>query len=213
MIEQSLIEKVRYQLESGLDELQLSVSDSVLEKSLEHAKLLLQWNRTINLSAIRTMDGIVSKHLLDSFAITEYVKGQYVADFGSGAGFPGIPVALAKPELNMVLVDSSSKKAQFLQHVIASLKIKNAVVLQDRIQNITVEHQFDTVTARALGSLDSIVRLSFPHLATEGCILAMKGPDVNREIEAMKMPCEASVCPISVPGLDIVRNLAILRRI
>ncbi len=208
-----MIEKARYQLESGLDELQLSLSNSVLEKSLEHVKLLLQWNRTFNLTAIRTMDDIISKHLLDSFAIAEYVKGQYAADFGSGAGFPGIPVALAKPKLKMVLVDSSSKKAQFLLHVVASLNIKNVVVLQGRIQNIIVRNKFDTITARALGSLDAIAALSFPHLATEGRILAMKGPDVNREIGVMKTQCKVSVYPICVPGLDMVRNLAMLRHI
>ena len=203
--------EMRRQLVKGLKELSLALSDDDVERALEHAELLMQWNRVYSLSAIRKASDVVPKHFLDSFAIAEYVHGSKVLDLGSGAGFPGIPIALAKPKLKIILLDSNSKKIQFVQHVAAILGLENVEVLHQRAENMDKESKYDTILVRALGSLNAVATLALPLLAPDGYILAMKGRYPSKELEEMRVRCIVAIREIDVPCLKSTRHLVVIK--
>ncbi len=200
-------------LRSGLEQLEIPLSDRAVECLIRHAELLLKWSQAYNLTGIRNLHDIMVKHVLDSLTITEYVQGPSIIDIGSGAGFPGIPIALAKPECQVTLLDSNSKKIRFLEHSVSQLQLENVEVVCDRIQEFAKRgRKFDTVVVRALGSLNAIAELGFPVLKPNGEILAMKGKYPERELKSLKLPGEFSTHPLSVPGLSADRHLFALRK-
>lgn len=200
-------------LHNGLNLLNISLEDDVINRCLDHANTLVKWNRVHNLSAIRRMDDILVKHLLDSFSILKHVQGKDIIDIGSGAGFPGIPIALAKSDSQVVLLDSNMKKTEFLRHSVALLGLSNVTVLCDRVQNQSNSCKYyDTVLVRALGSLREIAECGLPILKTNGCILAMKGRYPTRELENLRKICDSSIHELMVPGLNQKRHLVVLKR-
>jgi 16S rRNA (guanine527-N7)-methyltransferase len=204
-------QQMRCQLVKGLKELSLTLSEEDVDRALEHAELLMQWNRVYSLSAIRKASDVVPKHLLDSFAISEYVQGNKVLDLGSGAGFPGIPIALAKPQSKITLLDSNSKKIQFVRHVVAILGLENVEVLQQRAENMEKQSKYDTILVRALGSLNAMATLALPLLDPNGYILAMKGRYPSKELEEMRVRCILSIREIVVPCLRSTRHLVVIK--
>jgi 16S rRNA (guanine527-N7)-methyltransferase len=168
----------------------------------------------MNLTAIRDPAEAVDKHLLDSLAVRPLLKGLAVADVGSGAGFPGLPLAVADTDRRFVLVESTGKKAKFLRHVVARLDLPNVEVVPLRAESYKPPRPFDSVIARALGSLSEFVRVA-GHLAGRGGrLLAMKGKVPEDEIQALPAGWKLlAVHPVAVPGLDAERCVVELARV
>lgn len=199
-------------LQTASKMISLNLTESQIARALAYAELLLKWNQTTNLTAIRTLEGVVDKHFLDSFAIVGEVYGSTVIDLGSGTGFPGIAVAIARPDVKIVLLDAKDKKVQFLRHAIATLGFANVRVIHQRIQELSPESEFDTVLARGLGSVSAIAELALPLLSPGGCVIAMKGKYPAEEISALKTPCQLLVKKLDVPYLVGERHCVILKR-
>jgi 16S rRNA (guanine527-N7)-methyltransferase len=181
-----LIEFAAY-LSQGLETLNLKISDHKAQLMAMHAKELMQWNKKINLTAIKEPLHIVEKHFIDCIAASVFIEGKKsIIDLGSGGGFPGIPLKIINPELKVVLIDSSRKKVNFLKHVIRLLNLKNIDAIHSRVQDLQENHlyknQFDSVISRAFTNLTDFVELAMPFLKPEGIIYAMKGKKVKNEI-------------------------------
>jgi 16S rRNA (guanine527-N7)-methyltransferase len=152
-----------------------------------YLKELLKWNQKINLTAIRTEKGIVLKHFLDSFSVYPYLlKYSSILDIGSGAGFPGIPLKIIQPILEMTLIDSVRKKVDFQRHIIRTLGLKGIEALHGRVQDKgilrSLEGRFDIILSRALSDLRTLLILSFPFLKEGGFVIAMKGDVESDEL-------------------------------
>jgi 16S rRNA (guanine527-N7)-methyltransferase len=162
----------------------------------------------MNLTAIRDRPSQLTKHVLDSLSVRPYLRGQRVADVGSGAGFPGIPLAIVAPEIHFALIESTGKKCRFLEHVRDALGLGNVDVVQARAEAHQPAVRYDTVIARAVGPVADLVRYAGPLVAGGGRLLAMKGrrPDdeLAKKLNGWKV---AAVHPLTVPGLDEQRHL------
>lgn len=181
---------------------------------LVYLGLLLRWNRTYNLTAIRDPHDMVVRHLLDSLAMHDQLDGvARLADLGTGPGLPGIPLAIARPGLDVALVESNGKKARFLREAVRTLGLGNARVHAVRAEALDLAGHFDAVTARALATVPQIIRLGGHLLAPGGRLLAMKGVYPDDELAALPPGWQlASVTPLAVPGLDASRHLVVVTR-
>lgn len=201
------------QLEQGLAELSIALDREAQAKLLDYVALLQKWNRVYNLTAIHDGEKIVSNHLLDCLAIVPHVSGRNVLDVGSGAGFPGIPLAIAKPGIRVSLLDSNQKKAAFLKQTVVELALKNANVVCERVESWRPAGKFDLIITRALAELAGFIALSRHLLAPAGVFAAMKGRHPLGEIQ--NLPSEfrvKTVLPVSVPGLSSQRHLVLIER-
>jgi len=173
-------EPLRQQLAHGLKQMGLHYSVEVQQKLVHYIQLIARWNKTFNLTAIRDVEEMVSKHLLDSLVVQPYIEGQTVLDVGSGAGLPGIPFAITSPDKHFVLLDSNGKKTRFLTQAKIDLKLDNVEVVNQRVQDYHPTREghriyFDVITARAFASTDDILN-STAHLQGENTrILVMQG--------------------------------------
>jgi len=199
------MEACRKILASGIASLNLSVTDEKIDQLLGFIKLIEKWNKAYNLTAIRDREEMARLHILDSLAIAPHVEGKRVIDIGTGAGLPGIPLAICLPEINFTLLDSNAKKTRFVQQVVLELKLKNVEVLHSRVENYHPEKTYDAVLTRAFAGLSDIVKLTAHLLAKEGVLLAMKGQ--NPDAELAGIAAKKSVVSVSVPGTDIERCL------
>jgi 16S rRNA (guanine527-N7)-methyltransferase len=170
--------------------------------------LLDEWGERMNLTAIRERSQQVTKHVLDSLSVAPWLRGRQVADVGSGAGFPGIPLAIVRPDLQFSLIESTGKKCRFLEHVRDTLGLTNVAVVQTRAEAYKPEVRFDTVLARAVGPLVDLVRNAGALVAGGGRLLAMKGrfpeEELAKKLGGWKV---VAVHPLRVPGLDEERHL------
>ena len=171
---------------------------------------LARWNRRFNLTAITEPADMVTHHLLDSLAVHRHLHGARIADVGTGAGFPGLPLALANPERRFSLIDSNGKKVRFVSHAAHALGLVNVEALQARVESLRPEVPFDTVMARAFAALPTLVRAVEPLCGPGTRILALKGKWPQAELEALPDPWQAETVPLSVPGLTEERCLVIL---
>jgi 16S rRNA (guanine527-N7)-methyltransferase len=189
---------------TGLESLNLAFDEEKIEQLMSFIKLLEKWNKAYNLTSIRNTEDMVSLHLLDSLAILPFIEGKYVIDIGTGAGLPGIPLAIYLPGIDFTLLDSNAKKTRFVQQAILELKLNNVTVCHSRVENYLPETSFDTVITRAFASLSDIVKLSSHLVSQSGVILAMKGqlPD-EQDINSAK----TTLIPINVPGIPAKRCL------
>ena len=198
---------LRDDLHRGLIALGLD-ADALAPPLLAYLALLDRWNRTYNLTAIRDPGEMVTRHLLDSLAMHPYVQPGALADLGTGPGLPGIPLAIAKPELQVTLVESNGKKARFLREAVRQLKLGNARVAESRAEALAEPGAYTQITARALDTLDGIVAVGGHLLAPHGRLLAMKGTHPAAEIAALPPGWTAlAVHALAVPGLDAERHL------
>ncbi|HEX7326193.1 MAG TPA: 16S rRNA (guanine(527)-N(7))-methyltransferase RsmG [Rhodanobacteraceae bacterium] len=191
-------------LADGLVATQLDLPPAVPAKLLAYVELLAKWNHAYNLTAVRDPQDMIARHLLDSLAVLPFVRGASLADIGSGAGLPGIPLALARPALAVTLVESNGKKARFLREAVRSLPLPNVSVAQTRVQD--ARGAFDTVTARAFASLADMLDWGGHLLAPKGRWLALKGHADPAEIAAVPAAFKAlAIHPLAIPGIDAER--------
>ena len=205
---------LRPELEAGLRALGLDAA--LASPLLEYLALLARWNATYNLTAIRDPREMVGKHLLDSLAMHPFVDaiaeaGGRLADLGTGPGLPGIPLALAKPGLQVTLVESNGKKTRFLREAVRKLGLGNVEVVESRIEAYDAPGRFDAITARALATLPLILESGGHLLRPGGVLLAMKGVVPSDEIAALPPGWEVrEMHPMRVPGLDAERHLIVV---
>ena len=204
-------ESLRQRLCAGVSELQLALDDAAIGQLLDYVELLQRWNAAYNLTAVRDPAEMITRHLLDSLAILPHVHGATLADLGSGAGLPGIPLAIAAPEREILLVDSNGKKARFLREAVRKLGLTHTRVAESRVEN--VEGTFECVTARAFASLGEMLARGGHLLATDGRWLALKGRYPEDELAALPEGFRVEeIVALRVPGLDAERHLVVLRR-
>ena len=201
------------QLARGLMAMNTCVSQEQQEKLLAYLDLLYKWNRVYSLTALKEDDQAVSHHLLDSLSILPFVPTGNLLDVGSGGGTPGIPLAIARPELAVTLLDSNTKKAAFLRQAAIELGLNNIAVHSGRVEQYHPDTGFAAITSRAFAELADFVSLSKHLLAPGGRWLAMKG--VRPEEEMARLPDDVGVdaaYPLTVPGNNGERHLVVLRR-
>jgi 16S rRNA (guanine527-N7)-methyltransferase len=194
-------------------ELGIELSPEQVAKLVAHLDLVDEWGERMNLTAIRERDQQLTKHVLDSLSVLPYLRGTRVADVGSGAGFPGIPLAIAMPAVHFALIESTGKKCRFLEHVRDALALANVEVVQSRAEAWKPAERYDTVLARAVGPVADLVRNAGQLVAGNGRLLAMKGrfpeDELARKLNGWKV---AAVHKLTVPGLAEERHVVELRR-
>lgn len=199
-------------LDRGLSELSLALNAKARGGLLAYLGLLEKWNRTYNLTAIRDPLRMVTHHLLDSLAVLPHLPPGRLADIGSGGGLPGIPIAIAEPERQVVLNDSSEKKAAFLRQSTIALELKNAVVHCGRVEQWQPQERFRVVISRGFAELADFVATCRHLVAPGGVLAAMKG--LFPRDEASRLPANIDcreVIRLHVPLLDAERHLVLCR--
>jgi 16S rRNA (guanine527-N7)-methyltransferase len=197
-------------LAAGLTALGIALPEAAQLKLLAFRDLLLKWNRTYNLTALRDPQQVISHHLLDALAILPHVGAGPLLDVGSGGGLPGIPLAIARPDLSVTLVDTVQKKATFLQQAAIELELKSVAVHHARVEEM--RGQYAQISSRAFAELARFISLTHHLLAPGGRWLAMKGARPDDEIKALPAGSEVTaIIPLAVPGLDAERHLIILK--
>jgi 16S rRNA (guanine527-N7)-methyltransferase len=199
------------QLAEGIGELGLVVAQEAQERLLAYLQLIVKWNRVHNLTAIRDIPAMVSAHLLDSLAVVPYLSAQSILDIGSGAGLPGIPLALAWPQSKVTLLDSNQKKAIFLRQASIELGLQNVVVVCERVESWQTETPFDLVISRAFSDMAEFVRIADRLCQAGGTLAAMKGVYPLEELG--RLPAGRvvrKVLPLQVPGLNAERHLVLI---
>jgi len=197
-------------LDAGLMEMALDLPVQAKAALLAYLSLLIKWNKTYNLTAIHEPERMMTHHILDSLALTPHVEAGRLLDVGSGAGFPGIPLAIARPDLQVTVMDASQKKCGFMQQAVIELKLSNVNVVHARVEAYQASEKFNQIVSRAFSELSDFVRLSGHLLAPGGHWLAMKGVLPQAEIAQLKASHVLRALPLQVPGLDAERSLIIM---
>ncbi len=202
--------KLEKRLQQGLREMGLELPPTAVEKLLNFLQLLEKWNKSYNLTAVRDPEQMVPRHLLDSLSVLPYLQGPRVLDIGSGAGLPGIPLALARPDIEFTLLDSNAKKTRFITQALHELGLKNVAVAQERVEKFHPAEKFDTLIARAFASIPDMLASSRHLCAPHGRFLLMKGVFPQEELAAVTDGFRSEVKALTIPGLDAARHLVIL---
>ena len=198
-------------LAQGLAALGLTIPAAAQEQLIGYLSLLHKWNAAYNLTAVRGKERMLTHHLLDCLAVMPHLPGGNWVDVGSGAGLPGIPVALASPDASITLVDSSHKKTAFLEQVVIELGLRNVTVARSRIEEWQPERRFDVVISRALSDLPEFLALAGRLCAPDGVIAAMKGVYPHEELSQVPPSYRLrSVVALEVPGLAAHRHLVLI---
>ncbi|MBQ74208.1 MAG: 16S rRNA (guanine(527)-N(7))-methyltransferase RsmG [Gammaproteobacteria bacterium] len=198
-------------IQTGVDQLPFPLADTLVSKSTAFIDQLCRWNEVYNLTAVQVPEEMVVRHLLDSLSIAPFIEGSRIIDVGSGAGLPGIPLAILYPAKKFVLLDSNGKKTRFMTQAVIELELENVVVVQDRVEQYHGE-KFDQVLCRAFASLETIAEKVSHLLHSQGNVLAMKGKQDHDSALAQASPLQVTrVIPIEVPLLDAERCLVELK--
>ncbi len=227
-----MTDRLEATLEQGLRELALGVPANAQQKLLHYLHLIVKWNKHFNLSGITAIQEMVPLHLLDSLAISPYLEGERILDIGSGAGLPGIPLAIANPDKNFVLLDSNGKKTRFLFQVKVALELSNVEIVDARVDeylSTADTGEFSLITCRGFSSLSPIVKMIEKPLASGTKLLAMKGVYPHDEIAELQQDntinstsnkasstdldnCYKveSVIELTVPGVESQRHLVLI---
>ena len=197
----------------GARQLGIELTPGQAAKLIAHLDLMDEWGERMNLTAIRERDQQLTKHVLDSLSVVPHLRGRRIADVGSGAGFPGIPLAIVRPEAQFALIESTGKKCRFLEHVRDTLELANVEVVQARAEAWKPSVRYDTVLARAVGPVADLVRNAGALVAGNGRLLAMKGrfpeEELARKLGGWKV---VAVHKLAVPGLAEERHVVELCR-
>jgi 16S rRNA (guanine527-N7)-methyltransferase len=193
---------------------EIECSEEQYDKLATLVELLAKWNNALNLTAIREIDKMVVLHILDSAVVSPLIsdKGKNIADVGTGAGFPGLVLAILNPQKHFTLIDSVAKKLSFVRTVMVSLGLKNVTIINDRCENIKVEQKFDCILSRAFAPLCKIIEWCENIIDDNGLFVAMKAN--LEEGELNELPENAEILeniPLSVPGLDAKRQAVVMR--
>lgn len=201
------------QLIQGLNQLKIEFDEAQLKKLLAFVELLVKWNKVYNLTAVRNPDDMISLHLLDSLSLLPFVSAtQRLLDVGSGAGLPGIPLAIFKPEISFELLDSNIKKTRFIQQAITELGLNNVKVVHERVEKYLPNDSFDCITTRAFATIAQTLTLIEPLLNAKSKVLFMKSNTAESELTELPPDYQYKVIELSVPGILANRCLVELSR-
>jgi 16S rRNA (guanine527-N7)-methyltransferase len=200
-------------LQNGARELGVELGDVPAQRLLSLLDELLKWNAAYNLTAITDPVKMLTHHLLDSLSVQPALHGTTVADVGTGAGFPGLPLALVDPGRRFTLIDSNNKKVRFVGHAAHLLGLTNVTAIHSRSESFKAQKPYDTVIARAFAALPELLKLVAPLCGPDTRVLAMKGKRPDDEIAGIPASWRVvEVRALSVPGLNEERHLVILQR-
>ena len=191
-------------VESGLNELALPANQILVQQLYRYQELLLRWNRTTNLTSIIEPKRIITHHIFDALSVHPFIVGQRVLDVGSGAGLPGIPLALINPDKDFILLDSNGKKTRFMTQVKIELGLGNVTIIKSRVEDYN--DLVDQVISRAFAGLKEFAYCGLRLLGINGSLLAMKGPNYANELKGLHYS-HTKVHPLFVPSLDVERYL------
>ena len=209
------------ELKSKSEQININLENEQIKKFYEYMNLLIEWNEKFNLTAIVEPKEIILKHFIDSLTIEKYInEGDKVIDVGTGAGFPGIPLSIYKPKINITLLDSLNKRIIFLQEVIEKLEMKNIEAVHGRAEEFAKNKRemFDIATSRAVAPLNILLEYLLPFVKIGGTCLCMKGSNID-EVDDAKNALEVlggkikKIETIKLPESDIVRNIIIVRKV
>ena len=201
----------KQQLADSLGAMGVPHDGGLVDKLEQFIALLIKWNKVYNLTAIRDPKLMVTHHLLDSLAVMPYLNGTKVLDVGSGAGIPGIPLAIFNPNISFTLLDSNRKKTRFIAQAAIELGLKNVDVVTGRVEAYQSDARYDTVMCRAFASIEKILTLTGKHCAETGRFVLMKGVVPEEELKLLPEGIELKqVIELNVPGLEAERHLIIL---
>ena len=200
----------RDRLAGGLRELDLALDDDQVTALLTYRDLLVKWNRAFNLTAVRDPGEMIARHLLDSLAVLPHLEAGPTLDVGTGAGLPGIPLAIARPDQAFTLLDGNGKKARFVRQARRELGLDNVEVVHARVEQYRKAPS--QIISRAFAALSDMLAVTGPVIAPETRVLAMKATAVERELAELPAGWTARVEPLAVPGLAETRVLVIIRR-
>jgi len=199
-------------LAGGLPLVGVSPTPDQLASLGRYLRLLDKWNKAFNLTAVRDPLEMVSRHVLDSISVLPYLHGISILDVGTGAGLPGIPLALIDPKRQFSLLDSGGKKVRFVRHAVGELEIRNISVVRERVENYEPADSFDTVLCRAFTSVGDFVRRCGHLAGSGGRLVAMKGRFPEQELAGLPSVWAAEVAAINVPGQAGERHIVVLQR-
>jgi len=200
-------------LARGISELGIELPNEAPAALSAYLALISKWNQVYNLTAIRDPERMVIEHVLDSLAILPHVAAPRILDVGSGAGLPGVPLAIARPEWHVVLLDSSHKRCTFLQQAAIELQLSNVEVTCERVESYRPAECFTSIVSRAFSDTAHFARVAAPLVAQGGSMLAMKGLYPHEELA--QLPAEVAlgeVVALTVPGLDAQRHLVVMTK-
>ena len=209
------------ELKNKSEQININLENEQIKKFYEYMNLLIEWNEKFNLTAIVEPKEIILKHFIDSLTIEKYInEGDKVIDVGTGAGFPGIPLTIYKPQINITLLDSLNKRIIFLQEVIEKLEMKNIEAVHGRAEEFAKNRRemFDIATSRAVAPLNILLEYLLPFVKIGGTCLCMKGSNID-EVDDAKNALEVlggkikKIETIKLPESDIVRNIIIVRKV
>jgi len=201
----------RIKLESGITRLGLDVPANVVDSLITYMELLKEWSATYNLIAPKERDFLLARHVLDSLSIAKWLKDGSLLDVGTGAGLPGLPLAIVKPDMQATLLDSAGKKIRFIRHVGRTLKIANIHPLHQRLEDLDEDQAFANITSRAFASLKAFAEATRPYADESTRLLAMKGTHPQKELEELPEWVNVeSIEQLTVPYLHAERHLVIM---
>jgi 16S rRNA (guanine527-N7)-methyltransferase len=200
------------ELKQGVNALGLKLSPDAQLRLLDYLALLSKWNKVYNLTAVHELQNMVSQHLLDSLSVAPHIEAKNIIDVGSGAGLPGIPLAIARQKSQVTLLDSNHKKASFLKQAAIELELKNVTVRCERVESFHPQEKFDCVISRAFSDLPEYATLAGHLCASAGTLVAMKGIYPYEELAQLPKQFKMQqVIALKVPGLKAERHLVILK--
>ena len=218
------IQEFKKILERYLEKLEIKLDEKQMTQFYEYMKLLIEWNEKINLTAITEPEEIILKHFVDSLTIAKYIKKDaQLVDVGTGAGFPGIPLKIYRKDIKITLMDSLNKRINFLKEVIEKLGLKEIKTVHSRAEefgkNKNYREKFDISTSRAVANMSTLAEYLIPCLKESGIAIAMKGPDVEEELEKSKNAIQtlggeiSNIENFNLPDSDIKRNVILIKKI
>lgn len=211
------------EIEKKSSKIDINLDNEICNKLYNYMNLLLEWNEKINLTAITDEKEIILKHFIDSFTINKFINsGDKMLDIGTGAGFPGLPIKIIRPEVDVFLMDSLNKRINFLNEVIELLQLKNIEAFHSRAEemakNNKFREKFDVVTSRAVAKLNILLEYMLPYTKIDGKCLCMKGPNIEEEIKEAEKALKIlggeieKIEKIILPDSNIERNIIIIRK-
>ena len=211
------------EIEKKSSKIDINLDNEICNKLYNYMNLLLEWNEKINLTAITDEKEIILKHFIDSFTINKFINsGDKMLDIGTGAGFPGLPIKIIRPEVDVFLMDSLNKRINFLNEVIELLQLKNIEAFHSRAEemakNNKFREKFDVVTSRAVAKLNILLEYMLPYTKVNGKCLCMKGPNIEKEIKEAEKALKIlggeieKIEKIILPDSNIERKIIIIRK-